>query len=539
MGKRITAIFFIILFSFTCLIGKIYHLAINDGVSAYTPFIGKRDITVSIYRSRGMIYDVNANPLTEEADGIRAVVDPRLLNEENIENIKKNAVHISDSRLTKLIKEKRPFAVDVKNRFDAQGGIEFFDIKYRYESPYIAQSVIGYLDSSGKGVGGIEKWYDKYLLQSSSELKGVFFSDAGRRAVSGLGMTLEGEYKENKSGVVLTIDKRIQLIVQQSAEKYLESGAILVSDISTGEIKAIASYPDFNPYDISRAVSDDSGALLNRALMPFNAGSSFKIVITAAALEMGINEGFTYNCTGHFDAGSNKISCYNKRAHGRLNMTEAFAQSCNTYFINLAMECGAERVLDMAMRLGFGSAVRLCDGIVSQAGLLPTKKNLSAKAALANFSIGQGELLVTPVQMLQLSAIIANGGRYRQPSLVKGFADSDGNLIKSKTDTVQQQIISEDIAGRIKSLMITAVERGTGKLGKPMLAGAGAKTASAETGIIKDGRQILQTWITGFFPASMPKYAICVLYEDGHTGGQSAAPIFKDIADNLIMQGIY
>lgn len=539
MAKRVAAVFLVFLLAFTCVTGRIYSLAINGGVLVYAPYIGKRDIEVTIYKSRGVIYDCNGQPLTETAKGIRAVVDPRLLNTEDTEKLIKNSLHITEQRLRKLISEKRPFAADVKTKFDTERGIEFFDIKFRYDTPAIASTVIGYLDANGNGVDGVEKWYNDYLSENSTEFSGVFFSDASRRAVSGLGMNIQGKYEEKKSGVYLTLDKRIQKISQEAAEKYLKNGAILVSDVTSGEIKAMVSYPDYNPYDISKAVSDNSGALTNRALLGYNSGSCFKIVITAAALEKGIAENYSYNCVGYFDAGKNKISCYNKKGHGTVDMKKAFSLSCNSYFCNLAKQTGAEKVYYMAARLGFGTPSKLCNGMVSQAGKLPELKDLSVTAALANFAIGQGALLVTPVQMLGLSSTIANGGVYKPLTLFKGYADESGRLANTQKTAEGNQVIGADIASKIKSMMIDVVETGTGKLGKPMIGGAGAKTASAETGIVKDGKSILQTWTIGFFPANTPKYSICILYEDGETGGHSAAPVFKYIADSMIMQGIY
>ncbi|HEX2937617.1 MAG TPA: penicillin-binding transpeptidase domain-containing protein [Ruminiclostridium sp.] len=186
----------------------------------------------------------------------------------------------------------------------------------------------------------------------------------------------------------------------------------------------------------------------------------------------------------------------------------------------------------MAKRLGFGRQTVFAPGLSADAGTLPTSTELKAPAAVANFSMGEGNLMVTPVQVACMVSMVANGGMLPTARLVKGIYDGD-KMVTDYPGAVAGRVISADIAQQIKAFMIKTVNEGTGLPAKPVYGGAGGKTATAETGWLKDGKTINQAWFAGFYPADSPKYAIVAMCENGKAGGADAGPVFKYIADGL------
>jgi penicillin-binding protein 2 len=237
-------------------------------------------------------------------------------------------------------------------------------------------------------------------------------------------------------------------------------------------------------------------------------------------------------CNGGIQVGRNYISCQNGERHGKVNLEKGFSQSCNVYFIELAKKITAQKLYETVISLGFNEEITLADGLVSKKSNLPTLKNLSSKTALANLSIGQGELLATPLQIARLVSVVAGDGTLKTPYLVKGFLDEKGVITSYDKTLISNQVITSQTANRIKGLMISTALNGTGLRANPDRGGAGVKTATAQTGIKKDGKDVIQAWIGGFFPSALPKYAVAILVENGISGGRSGGPIFKYIAEN-------
>ncbi|MGN1081431.1 MAG: peptidoglycan D,D-transpeptidase FtsI family protein, partial [Acutalibacteraceae bacterium] len=331
----------------------------------------------------------------------------------------------------------------------------------------------------------------------------------------------------------LTIDCRIQKICEDAAEEMLPVGAIIVQDISTGDIKACVSMPTYSVTDVASAMDAENSPLINRAFTAYNVGSVFKLCVAAAAIESGIDTDYEYECTGKITLGSTSYNCNNRNGHGVLDMTGGLCNSCNTYFINLALKTGASAIFQMAEKMGFGRSKELCSSIISASGNMPSLDELQNHIGeLANFAFGQGKLLATPLQISGMVTAIANGGLYLEPSLVLGTTDSDGEITVTRK-VESERIMSSKTAAKLREMMIQVVENGTGK-NAGISAGAGGKTASAETGWIINGESATQCWFSGFFPAENSKYTVTVLAENGSSGSSSAAPVFAKIAESII-----
>jgi penicillin-binding protein 2 len=333
--------------------------------------------------------------------------------------------------------------------------------------------------------------------------------------------------------VVLTLDSRIQKLTQNALAAGCEKGAAVVMDVVTGDILAMASLPAYDQNNIAASFASEDAPFINRAVSGYSIGSAFKVLVSTAALEAGISEGFTHTCTGLVEIDGLTFRCNNHAVHGQLDMARALQVSCNAYFIALAAEMNPAYLVSLARNMGLSTALELAPGLTTQPGNLPDSEELSYAAAYANFSFGQGSSLATPLQMAAAVAQIANSGLSVTPRLVKGFTLDGETLAEEVPLYSSNRVIREDTAAAMRTLMVSVVEEGSGRTAKPLQGSAGGKTSSAQTGQIVDGKEQVHAWFVGFFPAAQPKYSVAIFVEGGESGEKVAAPIFRKIADGI------
>ncbi len=396
-----------------------------------------------------------------------------------------------------------------------------------------AVHLVGYLQE-GKGVSGLQKAFDQLLTAPPTTV--TYQKNGAGDILTGGTPLVEQDRSVYEKGVVTTL----WLPLQKAAERVFPSGkrgAVMISRVASGEMLAGASFPAFSPLDISASLENTASPFLNRMLSPYNPGSVFKLVVAAAALEQGISTDFSYTCTGTITAGQ-CFSCHKAQGHGRLNMGEALAVSCNPYFIHLAQKVGATAILQMATALGFGISTPLCREIAGEGGTLPKEADLNSLAALANFAIGQGDLLATPLQVQTLTCAVASGGVVFPQTLVMGTRNEKGEVTYEKGKE-GRRVMSASTAHALQRMMEGVVTFGTGAKGyyEP-LSGAG-KTSTAQTGMVNEkGQGVTQAWFTGFLPADNPVYAVTVLVEGGASGGEDAAPVFYELCKVIEQEGL-
>lgn len=330
MRKRMLFLYFIVILFFLGTFCNLYNIVDGRELAAYVPLYGSRGLRVEINGMRGTIYDRNMTPLVGDNYTSAALVDPLSLDEQSRTLLYRYGLESQES-LQEKVQTGRPFKVSLSQAISGSGITALQEIS-RYSEHNPAQNLIGYIDADGHGVSGIEALFDDYLFSDQTGYSAVFSVDGVRRALSGIGLTFEGSPAYPKSGVVLTLDEGIQKIAEQAADELVESGAVLVQEVESADIVAMTSRPTYDPYNIAAYLDDENGAMRNKAFASFSSGSSFKIVVTAAALESGIEFEDEYECTGFYDAGSNIISCGETDGHGKINLEQAFASSCNTYF---------------------------------------------------------------------------------------------------------------------------------------------------------------------------------------------------------------
>lgn len=334
-------------------------------------------------------------------------------------------------------------------------------------------------------------------------------------------------FNEIRSGydLNLTIDNDLQKYADDKLNG--RSGAVVAMEPSTGKILAMVSLPDFDPSvdalekNWQYIVEKEDSPLLARATGGLYApGSTYKIVTTTAAYNGGYTQK-TFNDTGEFKAGGIKVENYGGKSYGEIGLKKAFEVSSNFAFCTLGYELGAENVKNTAESFGVNKDINT-DIPVSKSRI-DYKKMTNEDAALV--SIGQGQLLMTPLHVAMVGSTIANGGKMMKPYLVNSVTTSSGQTLSNAKQEQLYQAISPDCAAYVKELMVSTVKQGTGT--KAAISGVtvAGKTGTAENETSKD-----HAWFVGFAPAENPQIAVAVLLEyDGGSGGANAAPIARDV----------
>ena len=534
MQKRILASYSLLTIFTIVVFFRLFYISQNSTFATVSNNQSNYCLDVDI--QRGMIYDCNLQPLVNTQEKFIASIIP------TPEALTAIIGHIVDNKKDMVlakIKENKPFLVPVKDYNIYNDNIEIIGTKQRYSNNQLAPHIIGYLNGTNEGVCGIEKAFNDFLQKNTTKIKIKYQVNALQNNFNQTLPSVDFGNKENKYGVVLTIDKNIQKITEEAALP-INKGAIVVMDAQNGDLKSLVSIPKYNPNKVASYLNNPNSPLLNRTVCAYNVGSTYKLLVAAAALEEDYNQfiNFKSNCVGCKQLANNIFKCHFLPGHGTIDMKRALEISCNPYFIDLALNVGPINILNLSKNLGFGSPDILFKDIKTHSGSLPDQSNLTTKSDIANLGFGQGKLTATPIQIAKMISAIANDGYLVVPKIVKGLSDQHGKRIeKEEKHFTQTKIISTKTAKAIKNIMISVVENGSGKNAKPYTGGAGGKTASAQTGHYhpnEPNKEIVHAWFSGFFPAKNPKYVIVVLVEDGNSGSDVAAPIFKKIADKII-----
>ena len=384
------------------------------------------------------------------------------------------------------------------------------------------------------GKNGLERRYED-LLRGQDGAEFVVVNAMGKRVAR-----LQGEPpRAPVPGHDLTL--AIDLDVQRALEEAMSTiprGAAVAIDPRDGGILAMVSRPNFDPNEFSRGISfarwDEINAggaypLLNRAIQSaYPPGSTFKVVTTVSGEEAGLVDGHTHMavaCAGGYRFGGRWFGCWDKRGHGSLDLGAALAQSCDTYFYQLGLELGLDRLQASARELGLGDRTGI-DLPAESPGLVPTTayydrhfgKSRWPRGVILNLSIGQGEMLATPLQLALMTAIVANHGRPVRPHVVRAAEGSRSFRIDKP---VESGVALNDVQWQtLHDAMQRAVEAGTaGRARLPGIAVAG-KTGTAQNPHGQD-----HALFVCFAPVEAPRIAIAIVAENSGHGGSIAAPI--------------
>ncbi len=377
--------------------------------------------------------------------------------------------------------------------------------------------VVGYAEN---GKAGLEANYNFELLRSHSFILERVLNE------------MEGQ--KNQGDVLVTT---LRDDLQQAAYEALGSknGAVVVLEPESGRVLAMVSKPDFDPNTIVRdwdaILADDgqSSVLLNRATQGlYPPGSTFKLV---TALEY-IRENpktykkYSFTCTGSMTEDDYTLHCFNGSVHGTLDLSTAFAKSCNGAFADIGLSLDAGQFADTCSELLFNRSLPTAFGTAKSRFSLDAEASDSLTMATA---IGQGETQVTPLHMAMLAAAIENDGVLMKPYVAECIQNADGGSVKSYAPEAYGTLMTEKEAKKLRSLMRTVVTDGTASVLQSEHYQAAGKTGSAEFGTTKGDSH---AWFVGYARAkgSTP-IAIAVLVEGAGNGGSVAAPIAKTVFD--------
>ena len=529
LKKRVILALLSIILSFSILSGKLYSIATSTELVSAQPHIRVREIS----NKKGTIYDRNAKPLVNNET--KAIFCAKPTAESSI--LISKIMGKEFAKNTVLKGYFTSFTTEKINSITESESIKKFDIFERY-SDSVALHLIGYTDIDGNGVTGIEKYYQNEIDKHKGSLSVAYSADALGRMLTGENIEIRDNSYYSQGGIMLTLDRDIQIIVEKALKNSnISKGAAIVLDANNSAILACASTPVYERDNISKYLNSKDSPFINRAFECFPVGSVFKPITAISALENGIKL-TQYNCKGYIEKSGNKFNCNKLEGHGEIDFNTAIAFSCNPYFIELSTLTGAENLLNTAKKLGLGKSIDLGNGFITSQGSLPDIKELNSAAAVGNLGFGQGRLTASPIQIANCFAAIANGGIYNKPYVYKGMINGNGNL----TPAIQnrgKRVISKETCNKIKNAMAVTTTQGTGKAAFSSLFDSCTKTATAQSGQYdENGVEIKYCWFVGFFPIEEPRYVVCILKENGSSGGTDGAPVFKEISENIYINDI-
>jgi cell division protein FtsI (penicillin-binding protein 3) len=504
----------------------------------------KQQVTRSKSAPRGIIYDRKMGELATSVTASTAVAEPR-----RIQNIPEAARRLAEileldpqqleSRMMNpslqaymIIKRKIDPAAEKRIESLGINGIYFIEESMRvYPNTDLASQTLGFVNMNGDGSAGIELQYDKELKGK----EGVFSYDvdAHRRSYRG---KVEKPPVQGHS-LVLSLDKSIQYIADRELAAAVEtskakSGVVIVMESETGRIFALSNYPPFNCNTYNEYADD---FWRNRAVSDlFEPGSTFKVVVAAAALEAGLTRpDEMIDCQmGTIIIGKHPF--HDHKPYGLLSFSQILENSSNVGAAKLGLRLGEQRLYEAMRNFGFGSKTNV-DLPAETIGLVRDWHDWSG-LSIGSISFGQ-EVGVTSMQILGAINAIANGGYRVRPSLVDRVIDEKGDLVKVCTPE-RVRLMSPQTAATVSNAFEGVVLRGTGK--RAALEGyrAAGKTGTAQK--IVNGRysKYISSFI-GFAPLPMPRITVLVQIDEPqgvHYGGDVCAPYFKKIAQESLLQ---
>jgi cell division protein FtsI/penicillin-binding protein 2 len=403
-------------------------------------------------------------------------------------------------------------------------GIEFRPAPRRtYPSGRLAAAVLGYVDIDGKGLEGLERYYDRIL----GGRDGHTIADVDARQEVIPNTERQVVPPEDGKSIRLTLDPTIQQFAEQEVQKAYEqykaeAAMAVVYDVLTGEILALVNVPGYDPNQRGAVPAENRRCRVITDL--YEPGSTFKVITGSAALEEHINTN-TY-CSGSKVVGPHVFHCAHGRAHGQCDLERTIEQSCNLSAATWAERLGPEALARHIQLFGFQekTGIELPGEMRGHMG----KWQDWRPARTQNIGFGQG-IVVTPLQMVRAYAAIANDGLLLKPHLI---AEIDGKPVEQPYEP--RRVVNPENARRMRGAMERVVTDGTGKKAKIAHYRVAGKTGTAQ--IAAGGRYLSGAYVAsfiGFLPASRPRIAMLVAVRHpigAQYGGTVAAPVFREIA---------
>ena len=582
MLKRILIMAVVIIFLMTTTVARVFYLTIVRGEELSEKAETQQLKDTEITAMRGTIYDSNGNVLAQSASVWNVFIDPLNIKDKQRDLIvdefanlfgydadekkefydkttHQNHYELVEKKVENNIKEKLSKFVS-KNELGGCIGTEQTTKRY-YPYGTLASSVIGFTGADDQGLSGIEAYYDEQLTGTNGRI--ITAKDAKSNNIA-------NDYETSIAAtdgdsIVLTINQTIQYYLEkglrETMNEYQAKGAYgVVMNCNTGAVLAMSSLPDYDcnePYKLTyskdkkaiKKLSDntakqeaESAAVQNQwrnftVSDTYVPGSVFKTFVASAALEENVvNLNTTYNCTGSIQVDKYKMKCHYHPGHGTQTLTQGLENSCNPFFITIGQKLGVHNYFKYFDAFGFTQKTNI--DLPGEASPQYYKEDQYGIVELSSASFGQTNSL-TPIQVCTGLCAIANGGKLLQPYLVSSIADANGKTVK-KTQTKEiRQVISADTSEKVRKMMKSVVDNGTGKNGYVAGYSVGGKTGtSTKLGESKDGEG--DKYIVSFgaiAPSDDPEIAMLIIVDEPNQdlgGGALCAPIAAQVTQEAM-----
>ncbi len=562
------------------LIVRVGFIQIVQGEELKRQALEQQTKDVVITPTRGTIYDCNgkvlavsasvetvyAHPAQIKSDGGAEIVAAKLAEilemdyETVYEKITKNVSYVYikkkvEKDVADQIRELKT-AEETKDYFQGVGLSE--DSKRYYPMNSLASQVIGFVGTDNQGLAGIEAQYDSYLKGQTGKISSL-------KNASGVSMDEQHEEQtaaQDGYNLVLTLDETTQHFLENhlktaAEENKLGNGACgIVMNVKTGEILAMGTDGSFDLNDpftltneeeverIAALPEEEQSEARSEALQQmwrnrlisdsYEPGSTFKILVTAAALEEKVvTLEDQFSCNGAYHVADRNIKCWKSGGHGAETFLEGVQNSCNPVFMQVGLRLGQSKFLEYFN--GFGLSQKTGIDLPGEGTGIFFDESSFTDLDLAVASFGQG-IQVTPLELITAVSAVANGGYVMEPHVVKEIRDSNNNVVETIEPKVVRQIISEETSETVCSVLESVVTDGSAS--KAYIAGyhVAGKTGTSEKLPRNNGKYIAS--FMGFAPANDPEIACLVILDepngDFYFGGQIAAPVVHDILEDTL-----
>ena len=578
---------------------QLWKLQIVDGEKYYRASTENIVRHVEVKAPRGEILDRHGVALVRNRPAYDVYVEPTIFlshADDEVYRRLQEYLHLSDRQLEQVQSQLSPGGAEVAVRRNVARpdvarleedlmrlpGVEVrTNLERYYPLHHVGAHALGYVgEVSSQQLGGLRplgyRRGDRIgQMGLEKAYEGVLHGSPGlqRRVVDALGnprgeaetQFLIGEYQHVQPvpgrDLVTTLDADLMVMIDEAIEDYAAGAAVAV-DPNDGSVLAMYSKPHFNPNAWSgrltamekmRSDNNPFRPMIDKTINGYFPGSVYKIVGSVAGLSEGMNQPHDQSfCRGHFNFGGHRFRCWRDHGHGRVDAYTAMAQSCDVYFYEIGDELGMETLADYAHRFGFGELTGI-DLPQERPGRVPSRawhEENSPEGYQRGFDIntviGQGDTLVTPLQMAMAYAAIANGGELYYPRLVAEIRSRRGQTLFEFEPTLRKRLeIDEEHLQVLRESLRQVVHgpRGTARgsaLEHAEVAGKTGTAQVAQIGVVRipHAQRELHlrnhAWFVAYAPYDDPEIAIAVFLEHGGGGGGDAAPVAMEILDRYL-----
>ncbi len=549
--KRLLALSMVVAFLFCALFVRLFVVQIINGKDLQLRATSQWTRDLAIVAPRGDIYDATGSRLAVSYTTYnvyvrgREVEDAQAVAEYLAQILGMTYLNVYQKVITKNVSEvliKMQVSADIAELIYNKNfkGVYLAESVGRYYTyGNLLSQVLGFVSVDNVGQSGIESYFDSYL----KGVDGYTFTQSDLQGKE-IGGTLRYYVPATKGAdITLTIDSKMQLILEQTLEKIMteqqaKNATGLIMNAKTAEVLAISTKPSFDLNDIPR---EDLTTLFDQSKIKaitdvYEPGSTFKILTLAAALEEGVvSENDTFYCGGSRVIDGVKIRCWRSIGHGSQTLQEGLANSCNCVFMELALRLGVDKFYEYMEKFGLGQQTGVA--LSGEAGGILMDKSQVKTVDLARMGFGHA-VAVTPLQLLTAVSAIVNDGNLITPTIIDNITDCYGNTLLQGESQVKRKVVSTQTSQKVCQMLSLATNK-TGPYTFVEGYDVGGKTGTAqkydETGHIAQGKYISS--FIGTFPANDPEYLVMVMVDEpgagAYYGSVVAAPYGKEIFTGL------